>query len=513
MNLNVNSKWFKVLCCLVVMVCVVGLYNPPKAEAASVAIAVGAAAVCVALLGMYGVYLNDGASAAEAEQVANAIMQKDTYIANLCTSAAAKAFLENDTLRWTLEGAIVGTVITAAEARAAMQHIQDYFANPANAAVTAATGAVAATVAGVGLTQRLVCDTSVSYSYNTDTWGLGRDGLCVLLYEGDCISANLTFHNIETGASTMASLYMDIAGGTYAQGAFTRSVEWATATGLAHGAGLYTGAGGVQYAKVYLYPSKSGINAVNDINIYNPVCNIGVNTGLTTDYLNGRGYGGIGVWNATRGANDAYWVDVVINGSLSNYNYDWLQGDVIGLTDSQGLITQRDTTLTQTEIAERREAFLQTLDRVGVIPLALPTTQTGTLTAPFPTTMTDVVPTEIATQLTDVLTGNPPAGGGDDEEEDDPTESPTNKAPALLFTKFPFCLPWDLYTAFSALQAAPVTPEWEIDIPLNFAGEGQSYKMKLSLEGLEAYFQIARYFILLLFVVSLIVGTRKMIGD
>lgn len=88
---------------------------------------------------------------------------------------------------------------------------------------------------------------------------------------------------------------------------------------------------------------------------------------------------------------------------------------------------------------------------------------------------------------------------------------PALSLPELLFKeKFPFCLPWDLYSLFSMLSAEPVTPRFEI--PFTFERFGIDESIVIDFSQFEEQIAIVRFFIGAGFVLGLILISRKIIG-
>ena len=85
----------------------------------------------------------------------------------------------------------------------------------------------------------------------------------------------------------------------------------------------------------------------------------------------------------------------------------------------------------------------------------------------------------------------------------------------LFFSKFPFCLPWDLKNAFTLLVAPAEAPAWEIDlVPAgvkNRMGIASDTKWVIDMEGLEVVGQLSRWTSTISFCLSLIVLTRRII--
>lgn len=82
----------------------------------------------------------------------------------------------------------------------------------------------------------------------------------------------------------------------------------------------------------------------------------------------------------------------------------------------------------------------------------------------------------------------------------------------LLFTKFPFCIPWDLYNAMKLIAATPEAPHWEFDL-LSGLGAGWVGKMIIDVDmsKYETVGTVIRWTETISFCFMLIIGTKKMI--
>lgn len=101
-------------------------------------------------------------------------------------------------------------------------------------------------------------------------------------------------------------------------------------------------------------------------------------------------------------------------------------------------------------------------------------------------------------------TGNPPKNGNTGA-------LPALSLPEILFKeKFPFCLPWDLYSLFVILNAEPKVPKFEIPFVIERFGVNESITIDLS--PFEEQVEIIRFFLGAGFVLALILISRKMIG-
>lgn len=94
---------------------------------------------------------------------------------------------------------------------------------------------------------------------------------------------------------------------------------------------------------------------------------------------------------------------------------------------------------------------------------------------------------------------------------------PVKNIPSVLFTKFPFSIPWDLFNVYNLMATDNRSPpEFSLGIPmtksLNLSSFGVSdIKMDVKLENYEEIAGIVRTAELLLFVIGLIFATKKLI--
>ena len=126
----------------------------------------------------------------------------------------------------------------------------------------------------------------------------------------------------------------------------------------------------------------------------------------------------------------------------------------------------------------------------------------------IPQTVGDVLTGDVVTELDKIKegTGTGTEEGTQTETKEEDLEK--GKLTPLIFTKFPFCLPWDLYAAFAVLRSDPVAPKFEIPFKL---GTQINETIDLDLSWLEPVVVILRWFLLLAFVYSLILVTQKVI--
>lgn len=81
-----------------------------------------------------------------------------------------------------------------------------------------------------------------------------------------------------------------------------------------------------------------------------------------------------------------------------------------------------------------------------------------------------------------------------------------------LSGKFPFCIPFDLVDCFKSFGSneAAEAPKW--DLTFRIPGTNKDYKFSVDLSTFDKYIPIFRSGVLILFLIGLILGTRKLIG-
>lgn len=108
-----------------------------------------------------------------------------------------------------------------------------------------------------------------------------------------------------------------------------------------------------------------------------------------------------------------------------------------------------------------------------------------------------------------------------DDTKDDTKEDPDTKPnkpsipglslPEILFKeKFPFCLPWDLYNLFAGLQTEEEAPRFVV--PFKFERLGIDEEIVIDFSDYEEQIKIIRFFTGAMFVLALIMISRKLIG-
>lgn len=81
-----------------------------------------------------------------------------------------------------------------------------------------------------------------------------------------------------------------------------------------------------------------------------------------------------------------------------------------------------------------------------------------------------------------------------------------------LSGKFPFCIPFDLVECFKSFGSneAAEAPKW--DLTFSIPGTNKDYEFSVDLSVFDKYIPIFRSGVLILFLIGLILGTRKLIG-
>jgi len=111
--------------------------------------------------------------------------------------------------------------------------------------------------------------------------------------------------------------------------------------------------------------------------------------------------------------------------------------------------------------------------------------------------------------LDDTSTEDKPGGDKDDDKK--PSGLPSMTLPEILFkNKFPFCLPWDLYSLFVSLNATPKAPKFTI--PFKNSRLNIDYEITIDISDYEMFAKLSRASLSVVFVVALILLSRKLIG-
>lgn len=131
------------------------------------------------------------------------------------------------------------------------------------------------------------------------------------------------------------------------------------------------------------------------------------------------------------------------------------------------------------------------------------------LTNPDPALITQPNTDPVTDYTGEPVPENEPAPSDPPQPEPKPDPDDwSNKMKALVTTKFPFSLPWDIYRVLSLLNADPIRP----DIHVNETFMGMPLKIDVTFEYLDPYMPYFRAFIVIGFCMFLITSTRKLLG-
>lgn len=119
--------------------------------------------------------------------------------------------------------------------------------------------------------------------------------------------------------------------------------------------------------------------------------------------------------------------------------------------------------------------------------------QTTTIADSYPTTVVDTPTTADPGTLSDA-------------------QKQVDKFKAMVTTKFPFSLPWDLTTLISVMAATPVRPDIHIDRAFPLGGRNMPFKIDVTFEYLDPFMPYFRGFEILAFLYFLLNATRRLLG-
>lgn len=211
--------------------------------------------------------------------------------------------------------------------------------------------------------------------------------------------------------------------------------------------------------------------------------------------------------------------------SYGNVVSRWIADDVISSNDN--LINCDDLSIGKRALAQL--LLGEDVFGVGVDSAHIPGIDSFPSTADDLTdvsTYPDTIPISIPQDLSDTIsktaedirTVDKDKTDTDDKTDTKPGESKPNKPsipglslPEILFKeKFPFCLPWDLYNLFAGLQADEEAPCFVV--PFKFERLGIDEEIVIDFSDYEEQIKIIRFFTGAMFVLALIMISRKLIG-
>lgn len=171
-------------------------------------------------------------------------------------------------------------------------------------------------------------------------------------------------------------------------------------------------------------------------------------------------------------------------------------------------------TLTPTDVFENPTYE----DTTIALPGDIPSTVVDGVTVPVITTLDRDMILEGAGTIDPPIESDPPIVGdqtmvGDIALEDVAKEQ--ESLGAVFISKFPFCIPWDMYHAVKLLSAPAKTPYWEIDFLAPISGRvggwRGSTKVVIDMGEYEIIGQVSRWVSTILFCATLISGTKKLV--
>lgn len=219
---------------------------------------------------------------------------------------------------------------------------------------------------------------------------------------------------------------------------------------------------------------------------------------------------------------------IISTASYANIVADMLADDVILPNDN--LINCDDLTIRSVDLMKL--LYGEDVFGVGVDAAHLPgidsfpsTSDDLTDVSTYPDTIPISVPQDLTDTISktaeDVRTVDKDKTDTKDDTKDDTKEDPDTKPnkpsipglslPEILFKeKFPFCLPWDLYNLFAGLQAEEEAPRFVV--PFKFERLGIDEEIVIDFSDYEEQIKIIRFFTGAMFVLALIMISRKLIG-
>ncbi|WP_419567841.1 hypothetical protein [Ruminococcus sp.] len=215
---------------------------------------------------------------------------------------------------------------------------------------------------------------------------------------------------------------------------------------------------------------------------------------------------------------------IISTASYANIVADMLSDDVILPNDN--LINCDDLTIRSVDLMKL--LYGEDVFGVGVDAAHIPGIDSFPSTADDLTdvsTYPDTIPISVPQDLTDTIsktaedirTVDKDKTDTKDDTKEDPDTKPNKPSipglslPEILFKeKFPFCLPWDLYNLFAGLQTEEEAPRFVV--PFKFERLGIDEEIVIDFSDYEEQIKIIRFFTGAMFVLALIMISRKLIG-
>ena len=253
-------------------------------------------------------------------------------------------------------------------------------------------------------------------------------------------------------------------------------------------------------------------------------------------YINGFPVSGIGTYSIALYKNEIcnYTFDSVSRSytltapTYGNIVSRWIADDVISSNDN--LINCDDLCLPINKISQLllgEDVFDVGIDSAHIPGIdSFPSTAddlTDVLT--YPDSIGISVPRDLSDTITktaeDIRTVDKDKTDTKDDTKDDTSDNPNTKPkkpsipsmslPEILFKeKFPFCLPWDIYNLFVGLQAEAEAPRFVM--PFKFERLGIDEEIVIDFSDYEEQIKIIRFFTGAMFVLALVMISRKIIG-
>lgn len=253
-------------------------------------------------------------------------------------------------------------------------------------------------------------------------------------------------------------------------------------------------------------------------------------------YINGFPVSGIGTYSIALYKNEIcnYTFDSVSRSytltapTYGNIVSRWIADDVISSNDN--LIDCDDLCLPINKISQLllgEDVFDVGIDSSHIPGIdSFPSTADDlTDVSTYPDSIGISVPRDLSDTITktaeDIRTVDKDKTDTKDDTKDDTSDNPNTKPkkpsipsmslPEILFKeKFPFCLPWDIYNLFVGLQAEAEAPRFVM--PFKFERLGIDEEIVIDFSDYEEQIKIIRFFTGAMFVLALVMISRKIIG-
>ena len=253
-------------------------------------------------------------------------------------------------------------------------------------------------------------------------------------------------------------------------------------------------------------------------------------------YINGFSVSGIGSYSIALYKNEIcnYTFDSVSRSytltapTYGNIVSRWIADDVISSNDN--LINCDDLCLPINKISQLllgEDVFDVGIDSAHIPGIdSFPSTADDiTDVSTYPDSIGISVPRDLSDTITktaeDIRTVDKDKTDTKDDTKDDTSDNPNTKPkkpsipsmslPEILFKeKFPFCLPWDIYNLFVGLQAEAEAPRFVM--PFKFERLGIDEEIVIDFSDYEEQIKIIRFFTGAMFVLALVMISRKIIG-